>query len=96
MKIKVKGFLTFRDLIGKQVEITLESGKNTLKDLLDRLSVKYGDSFSNLVFDQVTGDVNHHLAILINGTHYTHLPDRLDTDLHDGDEVAIFPPVAGG
>ena len=95
MKIKVTGYLTFRKLIREQPFIQL--GENgTVKDLLDRLSLEYGDAFTNLVFDPDTKKVSRSIAILVNGRHYSHLPSRLNTELKEGDEVAIFPPVAGG
>lgn len=36
------------------------------------------------------------MALIINGRSYRNLPDQLETELQDGDEVAIFPPMAGG
>ncbi|NOQ19123.1 MAG: molybdopterin synthase sulfur carrier subunit, partial [Desulfobacterales bacterium] len=30
------------------------------------------------------------------GRHYIHLPNRLDTELEEEDEVALFPAIAGG
>jgi molybdopterin converting factor small subunit len=36
------------------------------------------------------------MAVIINGRSYQNLPAKLGTHLKDGDEVAIFPPMAGG
>jgi molybdopterin converting factor small subunit len=49
-----------------------------------------------MILDPETSRTRPHAAILINGNHYTHLPDGLDTRLKDGDEVSIFPAMAGG
>ncbi|MGD8857203.1 MAG: MoaD/ThiS family protein [Chloroflexota bacterium] len=40
--------------------------------------------------------VSRQVAILVNGRHYSHLPNGLNTKLKDGDDVALFPPIAGG
>jgi molybdopterin converting factor small subunit len=32
----------------------------------------------------------------VNGRHVSHLPEGLETELADGDEVSVFPVVAGG
>jgi hypothetical protein len=90
MKIKVAGYLTFRKLIRDQPFFQLREN-GTVKDLLDKLSLEYGDAFINLVFDPDTKKVNRSIAILINGRHYSHLPGRINTELK-----AIFPPIAGG
>jgi len=96
MKIKVKGYLTFRKIIG---EITIQEFDVldlTISDLLRHLSHQLGEVFSSLIFEAGTENVSRSIAILVNGVHYSHLPDKIDTRLQDGDEVAIFPPIAGG
>ena len=96
MLIKVKGFLNLREIIGERgvLELSLEGA--TLRELLDRLSQDYGDSFYRLLFDPKTGQLRPENPILVNGKHYRNLTDSLDTKLQEGDHVAIFPPVAGG
>jgi molybdopterin converting factor small subunit len=42
------------------------------------------------------GGRQQHVPVLVNGRHCTHLPDGLDTELRDGDQVDLFPPIAGG
>ena len=96
MRIKVKGYLTFREVIGDQ-QLQFNQGETvTVYDLLVKLSLKCGDEFEETVFDPETKRVSRYVAILINGSHCSHLPDRLKTELRDQDEVAIFPPTAGG
>jgi len=69
----------------------------TLRQLIARLAKELGEEFSRSVQDPTSDTgIRPEVSILINGRHHTHLPDRLDTQLADGDEVAIFPPVAGG
>ncbi|MBE0409412.1 MAG: MoaD family protein [Anaerolineales bacterium] len=96
MKIKVRGYLTFREVL-EQISLQEFEGVDvSIIDLLNRLSIQLGEEFSRLIFESDSRDINSSIAILINGIHYSHLPKRLDTRLKDGDEVSIFPPIAGG
>jgi MoaD family protein len=96
MQIRVKGYLTFRDLIGDQPARPIDAETSTLYGLIQQLAGELGEPFSQAALDPQTGGVRRELAILVNGRHYNHLPDGLETALKDGDQVAIFPPVAGG
>ena len=95
MRVRCRGYLTFRDLIGEQ-ELELEDDGATLADLLEELCETGGGELRVALFDPRSGLLNEHIAVLLNGRHYTHLPARLETPLKDGDEVAFFPPIAGG
>jgi molybdopterin synthase sulfur carrier subunit len=96
MNIRVKGYLTFRDVIGDITISEKEAGAYRLRQLLERLSIEHEDFLGYKIFDPGDGGVREHIAVLVNGVHYSHLPDRLETELNDGDEIAIFPPIAGG
>ena len=96
MIINVKGYLTFREVIGNRSIQVNETERYTLRHLLERLSLDYEGELGYQIFDPVGGGVRDHIAVLINGVHHSHLPDRLETELKDGDEIAIFPPIAGG
>ncbi|MFC2036547.1 MoaD family protein [Chloroflexota bacterium] len=97
MRIRVRGYLTLRDVIGDRCFEEIEAETFTLKDLIQRLSLELGDDFVHrLSGSETTAGVRWQIAILVNGCHYSHLPDRMATKLVDGDEVAIFPPTAGG
>lgn len=96
MKIRVKSFLTLRQVMGNRPTIEIEVEKITIMGLLEKLSAKFGENFTHMIFDPETKELGQHIAVLVNGRHYSHLPDRLDTELKEGDEVAIFPPIAGG
>ena len=96
MKITVKTFLTLRPVMGNQAKFEMEVGDITIGELLDQLCDRFGEGLAAQVFDPDTNAVSHLLRVLVNGRHYTTLPDRLNTKLKDWDEVALFPPVAGG
>ena len=60
--------------------------------------VPYANTIVNekIFIDPQSGAVSGQVAILVNGRHYSHLPDGLNTVLKDEDDVALFPPLAGG
>jgi len=96
MSITVKSFLTLRQVTNNQSEIVLDGDPMTIRELLDRLEEMFGRELSEMMFEPETREVHHFFKIIINGRHYTTLPDKVETVLKDGDVVAIFPPVAGG
>ncbi len=87
----IKFFAFIRDYTGSK-EISIESCP-TLRELLDKLSGRYGMRFREKLFagDRLSEDI----IIMINGRHIEHL-DGLDTNLKDIDIISIFPRVAGG
>lgn len=96
MAVRIKGYLTFRNVVGEQFFPLSDGDTQTLNHLLDWLSIQLGTEFTEMAFDSQSGSLSRHVSVLINGRHYSHLPERLDTQLQDGDEVSIFPPLAGG
>ena len=96
MIIKVKGYLTYRDVIGER-EIKLRDDVPVLLlDFLRELAAEFGGEPGQALFDKESDTVGQSVAVMHNGRHYNHLPDRLNTVLQDQDEIAIFPPAAGG
>ena len=91
MIIKVKAFAIFRETFGKELSLELD-GKATVMDLLTGLCAPH--DAHDLIFDE-SGGIKKYVNILVNGRHIQSL-SGIKTELADGDEVAIFPPVAGG
>lgn len=96
MRIRVRGFLTVKEVLGGRKAVTLEVNEATVAGLLQELSIQFGESFESMFFDPENGAVSGQVAILVNGCHYSHLPAGLNTALKDEDDVALFPPMAGG
>ena len=91
MKIKVQFFAGLRETFhSKEMGIELK-GETNIGGLLDLLC----DSRERRekIFDN--GKLKPYMVILRNGRHIQHLKG-LKTELAEGDNIAIFPPVAGG
>jgi MoaD family protein len=96
MKIKVKAFLTLRPALGHQGSLEIETGEITIREMLTLLCQKFGEEFEKGIFEPCSQTLSGNTKILVNGRHYSTFPEKLETRLKDGDEVALFPPLAGG
>lgn len=95
MKVKVRYFTTLRELSGtREEELEITKG-STLNELLDLVSVKYGEEAFNYLHVNTTGTIDPSIQFLINGGSIRNL-HGLTTVLNEGDVVAIIPPVGGG
>ena len=96
MKIVVKSFLTLRKVMDGQASLEIEAEELTIRQLLEKLCNRFGENLRNMIFDPEAQKESQNIKILINGRHFRHLPEELDSQLKDGDEVCIFPLMAGG
>ncbi|NQU66262.1 MAG: MoaD family protein [SAR324 cluster bacterium] len=96
MKIKVKGFLTFGEVMGRQGDLELEFSQVTIRQLLLHLSEIFGKGFQEMIYDPNDKTGKLISMVLVNGHNHRNLQDRLDHELKDGDNVDLFPPMAGG
>ena len=96
MPIKVKGYLTYKQLVGERLISVEKGGSLTVVGLLNLLANKLDREFRESIYDPQSNELGEHVALIINGRSFTNLPEELDTQLKDGDEVVIFPPMAGG
>ena len=96
MVIRVRGHLTFRKIIGTCQYDFPDEEPLRLYDFMRFLASEVGGEHGGSIFDEENGTVGPYIAIMLNGRHYNHLPDKLNTIMKDQDEVSIFPPGAGG
>ncbi len=93
--MKVKFYATFREIIGrKEVEV---HGVKTVRELIDHLAEKYSPDIKKQLLETPRVDERKPIdgMVLVNGHNVLHLKG-LETELHDGDEIHIFPPAGGG
>ena len=92
MKLTVRFYGHLRSLLEDKWELELElSESSNVSQLLSEL--KKDDQIRNVLFDD--GEMKSDLTIMKNGREIKYLDGR-DTQLIQGDEISIFPLVAGG
>ena len=96
MKIKVRGYLTLKRAIGDEGLLEVETESATTRGVLDELCHRFGGDFKDMIVDPASGEVSPHTRILVNGRRFISVPDQLDNELKEGDELGLFPPLAGG
>ncbi|MGD8436441.1 MAG: MoaD/ThiS family protein [Syntrophobacterales bacterium] len=73
-----------------ELEIKLFANLRKFNPLLDKIKLDAGTTVLELL--EIAGIPPSEVAIvLVDGRHA-----KLDQPLHDGETVAIFPPIAGG
>jgi molybdopterin synthase sulfur carrier subunit len=97
LQVSVRFFTSLREIADKKEETLKfpESEKVTVDSVLKTLGQRYGKRFVQYVYDEKTGEVKGFLQFLVNGKSATTL-NGLQTELKDGDVLAILPPVGGG
>ncbi len=74
-------------------ESTVGVDGGTVGEVVESLTDQYPGMRPNLVADD--GQLHRFVNVYVNDEDVRYL-DRLDTEVADGDEVAILPAVAGG
>jgi sulfur-carrier protein len=92
MKVHVKAFATFREVMDNQVEMEFTGGA-TILTLLTDLTGRYG-GLGELMF--ATPDTLRDFVNILKNGRNIHFLSGLNTPLEDGDVIALFPPIAGG
>ncbi|MHA1594539.1 MAG: ubiquitin-like small modifier protein 1 [Candidatus Baldrarchaeia archaeon] len=94
MRVRVKVFAMFRELLGTDVFTVELDDDSTVFDLIEWISKNMNEKFRDEVLDE-KGRVKKYVKILVNGRNIEFL-DGLKTRLKHDDVVTFFPPVAGG
>lgn len=92
MLISIKAFARYRALLGGESEVELADGA-AVSDLLESLASRSRD-LRGQIFDG-SGRVREDVNVMVNGRHFLSLAGE-ETQLAEGDEVALFPAVVGG
>lgn len=92
MQLELRFFATFREAVGQKTLEYEVADDATIFDLLDELESKYDGLVGNFLKDE---ELAPQINVLKNGREVLHM-DGVETELEEGDAVAIFPPVAGG
>jgi len=92
MNVRVRFFARFRELLGTDILAAPAEG-TVLADQIREIARKNSEGYAAIFDDQ--GDFREFVIVMRNGKRIE-TTDAGTTTLVDGDEIAIFPPVAGG
>lgn len=92
MTVIVRFFARFRELFGTDLVVPVRDGM-TFTDLIKDTVSKNREGYS-IIFDE-TGDFREFVILMKNGKRIE-TAQAGKTSVDDGDEIAVFPPVAGG
>ena len=85
MKIQIKYLVTLRDRTGRREEqVNFPQGSN-LRDVAEWLNERYALSLPN-----------PQIMAILNGKGWEQFPQKLSTEIRDGDVICLFPPISGG
>jgi molybdopterin synthase sulfur carrier subunit len=92
MKVRVRFFARFRELLGTDIIAEPPSG-TVFAALIREVARKNGEGY-DAIFDE-HGAFREFVILMRNGKR-VEAADAEKTDITDGDDIAVFPPVSGG
>ena len=92
MTVKIRFFARFRELLGNDIIIDVDKGKMFIS-LITTIAQKNPEGYA-AIFDE-NGAFREFVILMKNGKRID-IADAAQTPVEDGDEIAVFPPVAGG
>jgi molybdopterin synthase sulfur carrier subunit len=92
MTVKIRFFARFRELLGTDIMTDVAEG-TMFTSLIITIAKKNPEGYTAL-FDE-KGAFREFVILMKNGRRID-IADAAKTPVTDGDEIAVFPPVAGG
>ena len=92
MTIKIRFFARFRELLGTDIVVAVPENKG-LSDLIKDVASRNKEGY-DAIFDE-KGAFREFVILMQNGKRLE-TSDAPKIKVADGDEIAVFPPVAGG
>jgi molybdopterin synthase sulfur carrier subunit len=92
MTVKIRFFAQFRELLGSDIITDVPAG--TMFTSLIKSVAKENPEGNAAIFDE--NGAFHEFVILMKNGKRIDIADADKTVIIDGDEIAVFPPVAGG
>jgi molybdopterin converting factor small subunit len=88
VNLKFNGMPILYKTLNKKKEIEIEFTGNTLRELITRLTGKYGVPMQKALLDK-NGDVDVEIRVVLNNTNYL-TEGRMEMALNDGDTLAFM------
>jgi MoaD family protein len=85
VNIQIKYLVTLRDRTRKRQEQVSFLQGSTLRDVAEWLKEQYAFSLPN-----------PQIMTILNGRGWEQFPQKLSTEIQDGDVICLFPPISGG
>jgi molybdopterin synthase sulfur carrier subunit len=92
MTVKIRFFARFRELLGTDILTEVAEGTMVIS-LIKSIAKKNPEGYA-AIFDE--NGAFHEFVILMKNGKRIDIADAGKTAVVDGDEIAVFPPVAGG
>ena len=92
MTVKIRFFARFRELLGTDIMTDVVAG-TMVTSLITTVAKKNPEGYA-AIFDE-KGAFREFVILMKNGKRID-IADAAKTPVEEGDEIAIFPPVAGG
>ncbi len=85
VKILLKYLVSLRDRIGRREEEVCFPAGSVLKDVADWLEKEYALKLPD-----------KKIMAILNGKGWNQFPQKLFTEIKDGDRICLLPPISGG